>query len=48
MVKEYNFITIDASESPDIQQAKLRKIVESQIDLPRYRWHGPVFPRHLE
>ena len=48
MVREYNFITIDASESPDIQQAKLRKIVESQIDLPRYRWHGPVFPRHLE
>ena len=44
MVREYDFIAIDATEAPDIQQTKVREILESKIDLPRYRWHGPVLP----
>jgi dTMP kinase len=48
MVKEYDFITVDATEPPDIQQVKVRKILESKIDLPRYRWTGPQFPRRME
>jgi dTMP kinase len=44
MVREYDFITIDATEAPDIQQTKVREILESKIDLPRYRWHGPILP----
>jgi len=47
MAREYSFITIDATEPPDIQQIKVREILESKIDLPKYRWHGPVFPRNL-
>ena len=35
---EYNFVRIDATEPPDVQQVKLREIVETIIDLPRYRW----------
>jgi dTMP kinase len=44
MVREYDYITIDATEAPDIQQTQVREILESKIDLPRYRWHGPIFP----
>lgn len=44
MVSEYKFIKIDASEPPDVQQAKVRKIIESRIDLPRYRWHESRYP----
>ena len=44
MVREYDFITIDATEAPDIQQTMVREILESKIDLPKYRWHGPVLP----
>jgi dTMP kinase len=47
MVREYEFIRIDASAPPDVQQTKLRKIVEGAIDLPLFRWHGPIFPRRL-
>ena len=47
MAREYSFITIDATEPPDIQQIKVREILESKVDLPKYRWHGPVFPRNL-
>jgi len=47
MVREYDFIRIDATESPDVQQAKVRSILETKIDLPRYRWHGPIFPRRM-
>jgi dTMP kinase len=47
MVHEYDFIRIDASEPPDVQQVKVREILESNIDLPRYRWHGPVYPQHV-
>ena len=48
MAREYDFIKIDASEPPDVQQTKVREILESKIDLPRYRWQGPVFPRVLD
>jgi dTMP kinase len=48
MAREFDFITIDATEPPDVQQSKLRSIVETNIDLPRYRWHGPLFPQRLE
>lgn len=47
MIREYDFIRIDAEEPPDIQQTKVRDIVESRIDLPRFRWHGPLYPRHI-
>jgi len=48
MAREFDFITIDATEPPDVQQGKVRSIVETKIDLPRYRWHGPLFPRRME
>jgi dTMP kinase len=47
MVREYDFIRVDATEPPDLQQTKVRQILETKIDLPRYRWHGPGFPRYL-
>jgi len=47
MVREYDFITIDATEAPDIQQTKVREILEGKIDLPRYRWHGRVYPERV-
>jgi dTMP kinase len=47
MVREYDFIRVDASEPPDVQQTKVREILETKIDLPRYRWHGSVYPRHV-
>jgi dTMP kinase len=46
MIREYDFIRIDAAESPDVQQTKVREILESKIDLPSYRWHGAIYPRH--
>jgi dTMP kinase len=47
MIRECDFVRVDATESPDVQQAKVREILETKIDLPKYRWHGPAFPRHL-
>jgi len=47
MVREYDFITVDATEPPDVQQTKIREILETKVDLPLYRWHGPLFPRNL-
>ncbi len=44
MVREYKFIKIDATEPPDVQQKKVREILESTIDLPRYKWHGRRYP----
>jgi dTMP kinase len=38
MAREYGFVRIDATEAPEIQQTRVREIVESAIDLPRYRW----------
>jgi dTMP kinase len=45
MAREYDFITINAAEPPDVQQSKVREIIETTIDLPRYRWHGSIYPR---
>lgn len=47
MVREYDFITVDATEPPDVQQAKIREILETKVDLPLYRWHGPLLPGNL-
>jgi dTMP kinase len=44
MTQEYNFIRIDATEAPDVQQTRVREFVESTIDLPRYRWHEAPYP----
>ena len=44
MADEYNFVRIDATQPPDVQQIKLREIVESTIDLPRYRWRETPRP----
>jgi dTMP kinase len=38
MSQEYSFVRIDATEPPDVQQTRVRDIVEAKIDLPRYRW----------
>jgi dTMP kinase len=45
MADEYNFVRIDATEPPDVQQTKLREIVERSIDLPRYRWRETPYPQ---
>lgn len=42
MAKEYNFIEVDGTETPNVQQEKLRKIIESRIDLPKYKWKESV------
>jgi dTMP kinase len=44
MTQEYSFVRVDATEAPDIQQARLREIVEATIDLPRYRWREAPYP----
>ena len=38
MREEYRFVTIDGSTAIEEQQAKVRDIVSSTFDLPRYRW----------
>ena len=45
MTREYDFTKIDATEPPDVQQGKVRDILDTKIDLPRYRWQGPVYPQ---
>ena len=40
MVKEFGFTIVDGNTSPEIQQEKLRKIIEKRIDLPRYKWRN--------
>ena len=37
MVDDYDFVSVDASLSPDAQQKFVRKIVKDRIDLARYR-----------
>jgi dTMP kinase len=46
MAVEFEFTKIDASEAPDVQQSKVREILETKIDLPRYRWQGAIYPRY--
>jgi dTMP kinase len=47
LADEYNFVRIDATEPPDIQQVKVRKIVETIIDLPLYRWRETPYPQAI-
>jgi dTMP kinase len=38
MVDEFNFVRIDATRSPALQQREVRDLVQKSINLPRYRW----------
>ncbi|MBI3794224.1 MAG: thymidylate kinase [Nitrospinae bacterium] len=38
MAKEFDFTLVDGTESPNVQQEKLRKIIRDKIDLPKYKW----------
>ncbi len=38
MAMEFNFTMVDGSESPNVQQEKLRNIIRQRIDLPKYKW----------
>src|SRR5688572_12690862 len=38
MSDQYDFVRIDATQAPDVQQSQVREIVARTIDLPRYRW----------
>jgi dTMP kinase len=45
LADEYNFVRIDATDAPDVQQVKVREIVETIIDLPQYRWRETPYPQ---
>ena len=45
MIGEYDFVTVDATRPPDIQQPAIRRILEDRIDLAKFRWRGPA---HLQ
>jgi dTMP kinase len=38
MVGEYNFVRIDATRSPGVQQREVRDLLQKYINLTRYRW----------
>jgi dTMP kinase len=38
MMDEFNFVRIDASRSPGLQQREVREYLEKHVNLPRYRW----------
>lgn len=38
MLGEFDFVRIDASRSPGLQQREVRQVLQERIDLPRYRW----------
>jgi dTMP kinase len=38
MVDEFNFVRIDASSSPGLQQREVRDLLQKYVNLPRYRW----------
>jgi dTMP kinase len=38
MAMEFSFTMVDGTETPNITQEKLRKIVSEKIDLPKYKW----------
>lgn len=38
MASEFGFVTIDAGRSADVQQRKVRNLIEEKIDLPRFKW----------
>jgi len=37
MSREFNFTTIDASKPVDVQQKRVRRVVQKKIDLPAYK-----------
>jgi len=39
---EFGFTVVDAKDTPERQQARIRAIVEDQIDLAQYRWRVPA------
>jgi dTMP kinase len=39
MVDEFNFVRIDATRSPGLQQREVRGLLQKSINLPRYRWN---------
>lgn len=42
MAEEFNFTMVDATETPNIQQESIRKIIAGRIDLPNYKWKGGI------
>jgi dTMP kinase len=38
MVDEFNFVRIDATRSPGLQQREVRDLLQKYINLTRYRW----------
>jgi dTMP kinase len=38
MRDEFNFVRIDASRSPGIQQREVRELLQKHVNLPQYRW----------
>ncbi|MBV9462763.1 MAG: dTMP kinase [Verrucomicrobiae bacterium] len=38
MVPEFGFVVMDATESIQVQQEKMRRIITKKIDLQRFRW----------
>jgi dTMP kinase len=42
LTEEFGFTVIDANDTPERQQARVRSIVENQVDLAQYRWRVPV------
>jgi dTMP kinase len=38
MLDEFNFVRIDASRSPGLQQREVRELLQKHVSLPRYRW----------
>ena len=42
LTSEFGFTVIDANDTPERQQATVREIVESKIELAHYRWRVPA------
>jgi dTMP kinase len=38
MLDEFNFVRIDASRSPGLQQQEVRELLHKHVNLARYRW----------
>jgi dTMP kinase len=38
MAEEFEFVTVDGSQPPDLQQQSVRALLQDRIDLPRYKW----------
>jgi dTMP kinase len=38
MLDEFNFVSINASRSPGLQQREVRELLQKHVTLPQYRW----------